>query len=350
MSYNNELKKYVTEKMRMERELEQRFLPLDYELPIELAASFVKGYESFYKISKLPLSKFLTNPYLQNLQIPEIQVGTMKLDQSKKIKARTIFSTNEIQRNKSNLQTFREYGYVSKDLNLPTLYDTTHNQSWMSVEPSEINSFAPFLNIAYGNVLVMGCGLGYLAYMLSQKEDVKKITIIEKDPNVVKIFQDHLLPQFKNATKIQIFCADAIEVLALQNLEQFDFCSIDIWHNLSDMFPLYLTCLFYERKHPHTKFHYWLERELHTAIDTMLLEQIVSEENYKNEIGMMFHEILKSIPIQRIEDIKKLIQLNKRDLLKKWIADHPKDTFELTMLLSQLQIRKRQKDLEKSGK
>ena len=64
---------------------------------------------------------------------------------------------------------------------------------------------------AFGNVLTFGLGLGYYAYMVSEKESVESVTIVEMNEDVIQLFKKYVLPQFKNAEKIKIIKADAFE-------------------------------------------------------------------------------------------------------------------------------------------
>ena len=60
---------------------------------------------------------------------------------------------------------------------------------WMSTDPNEIITMNPYIQKAHGDILVMGLGLGYYPFMTALKDDVKSITIIEKDPKVIDIFK-----------------------------------------------------------------------------------------------------------------------------------------------------------------
>ena len=51
----------------------------------------------------------------------------------------------------------------------------------MSIIPNEIETMKEAIETVKGNVLVYGLGLGYFPYMISLKNDVNKITIIEKE-------------------------------------------------------------------------------------------------------------------------------------------------------------------------
>ena len=63
---------------------------------------------------------------------------------------------------------------------------------WMSYSPSnnqEIKQMYSSYDLAYGNVLITGLGLGILALWLCNKPEVKSVTVIEKSPEIIEIFK-----------------------------------------------------------------------------------------------------------------------------------------------------------------
>ena len=79
----------------------------------------------------------------------------------------------------------------------------------MELVPHEINSMEIDINKAKGNILVVGLGLGYFAYMTSNKKEVSSVTILEKDKDIIEIFNSCLLDEFENKSKIKIINDDA---------------------------------------------------------------------------------------------------------------------------------------------
>jgi len=57
----------------------------------------------------------------------------------------------------------------------------------MSDEPYEVASLIPFMEVAYGKVLITGLGLGVALSMLAPKEAVTHITVIENSSDVIKL-------------------------------------------------------------------------------------------------------------------------------------------------------------------
>ena len=85
----------------------------------------------------------------------------------------------------------------------PTILE--NNRIWLTITPNEIE----IMNVdeAFGNVLAFGIGLGYYAYMISEKENVDRITIVDINDDVIHLFQKYILPPVKNAHKIKIIKA-----------------------------------------------------------------------------------------------------------------------------------------------
>ena len=103
-----------------------------------------------------------------------------------------------------------------------------------------MNISAKIIDRAFGNVLTYGLGLGYFQYMVSNKENVSKVTIIEKNKDIIKLFVEYILPQFPNKDKIKIICMDAFEY-ATNNVKDifYDFIYADLWHDVSDGIEMY---------------------------------------------------------------------------------------------------------------
>lgn len=116
---------------------------------------------------------------------------------------------------------------------------------------------------AFGNVLTFGLGLGYYAYMLSEKDNVESITVVDINENVIDLFTKYVLPQFNNAGKIKIIKADAFEY-AQKHMSKgkYDFVFTDLWHDVSDGIVMYLKMKKYEKQSPNTAFTYWIEKSM----------------------------------------------------------------------------------------
>ena len=86
-------------------------------------------------------------------------------------------------------------------------------REWMAVKPSEIETMRAPIEEATGRVVTFGLGLGYFAYMVSEKPDVTSLDIVERSEEAIALFERHILPQFPNKEKIRIIRSDAFGFL-----------------------------------------------------------------------------------------------------------------------------------------
>ena len=59
----------------------------------------------------------------------------------------------------------------------------------MSITPNEIETMEEAVKAATGKVIVYGLGLGYYPYMISLKDEVKEIVIVENDIKIINLFK-----------------------------------------------------------------------------------------------------------------------------------------------------------------
>lgn len=132
---------------------------------------------------------------------------------------------------------------------------------WMSITPSEIETMKEPLSHAHGKVLMLGCGLGYSAYIASLMEDVESVTIVEANPKVISLFETYILPQFKTKDKIRIIHDDAFAFVSELKDGEYDYCFADIWASNADIFSYFRLRRIMSRL-PSIEAHYWVEDSL----------------------------------------------------------------------------------------
>lgn len=79
----------------------------------------------------------------------------------------------------------------------------------MTTIPNEINTMKDPIDKARGDVLTYGLGLGYYVYMVANKDEVRSITAVENDDEIIALFRQHILPQFSHPEKVIIVRDDA---------------------------------------------------------------------------------------------------------------------------------------------
>ena len=208
---------------------------------------------------------------------------------------------------------YKEYsaiGYFKKPFSYLALCEG--NNIWMSLNPNEIETMKPFIDKGQGNVLVLGLGMGYVPFMMSLKDDVKHITIVEKDQNIINLFNNLLFPHFVNKNKITIIKDDAIKYVSKNN--KYDYIFADLWHTPEDGLDLYI-----ELKRISKDIDCWLETSLTAMLRrcmiTLIEEQLdnLKEDNYKkaktvtDRVINHYYERTKNLVINNEDDLLNLL-------------------------------------------
>ena len=216
-------------------------------------------------------------------------------------------------------EDFREvspFGYFPNGFEAPAL--EKDGRIWMSLIPHEINTMAKPIEEASGKVLTFGLGLGYYAFMCSEKEDVSSVTIVENDPAVIAIFRKALLPLFPHKEKIEIIEKDAFAFLKEADLSPYSYRFVDLYHDEEDGLPIYLRFL-KEEKARKISFSYWIEGSILVYLRRYVCSLIEEErEGWKDEdyqpgdfVENLFRDLhfaLKKRILKSEEDIDRLMR------------------------------------------
>lgn len=97
---------------------------------------------------------------------------------------------------------------------------------FMSDTDMERRTNAHFVTWANGDVLIGGLGLGMIVLAIQDKPDVKSITIIEKEPDVISMIEAQPRMQFNE--KVKIICGDVFTWKPAKG-QKFDCIYMDIW-------------------------------------------------------------------------------------------------------------------------
>jgi len=237
------------------------FLGLDPE-----ASSEDRFLEEMYLrpgLRRMDPARYLSNPYYRQIQIPEAAAGGWQL-------AWQLYQPYELFLRDDliltdDLRQIPALGYFAEPFRYPSVLQD--GREWMSIKPSEIESSQAAIDGAFGRVVTFGLGLGYFAFMASEKPSVSSVTVVELDPAVISLFEKHLLPQFSHRDKITLIQADAFDYLehSMSNTSP-DFVFMDIWHDIADGLDLFIRARPYESRFPSTRFTYWIDRSLKCAL------------------------------------------------------------------------------------
>lgn len=273
--------------------------------------------EEIYKSRILPsfkeidISKYKNNPYYKNINIKNVKQGDYSLVNDH-YSPYEIFAYKDMSVS-SNYEENNSLSFFEEEFNFPAI--NYKDVTWMSITPNEIETMEKAVNEASGKVVVYGLGLGYFPYMISLKEDVKEITIVEIDENIIKLFKEHILPQFKSKEKIKIINEDAFKYM--QESHSFDYSFIDLWHDPLDGIELFLKCKKSEKTN--RKYFYWLESSFYILLRrcfiSLLEEQLANtpESAYQKSKSVTdtiinkYFEKTKNLVLKDISQVQDLL-------------------------------------------
>ncbi len=209
--------------------------------------------------------------------------------------------------------TYSPLGFFKEAFPYPSL--SQKGRVYMSLIPHEMNTMREAANKAEGNVLTMGLGMGYFAFMASRKKEVTSLTILERDERVISLFEQVFLPLFDFPEKIRILRID--DALTFESKAPYDYLFADLHHDAEDGLPLYISLLKKDGLAKETDV--WIEKAILTYFRrhvTALLEEEASgytDEDYRSfedessRLLCSLHFHLKNVVLQSEEDIEKLL-------------------------------------------
>ena len=212
-------------------------------------------------LRKLDYDEFAHDPYLTSVIVPETAEGTWEL-KYETYRPYEAFACGDL-RGFSDGRVIPQIGFFDREFRYPAVLE--NGREWMLITPNEIVTMREPIRRAHGKVLTFGLGLGYFAFMAAGKPDVQSVTVVERDRNVIRLFDTYIRPLFP------LPCRDKITVLhddAYQYAEKrmkagkYDFVFADIWHDPSDGVTAYRKLKKYERLLPKAEFLYWIEDTL----------------------------------------------------------------------------------------
>ena len=204
----------------------------------------------------LDAEKYYNDKYYKNVKIPQTKDGSWELKSETYPAFRAVICDDLI-----CLEDFTEIaplGFFTEDFHFPAVLEG--GNEWMTLTPVDMDTCTEAIEKAHGKVVTFGLGLGYYAYMVSEKECVNEICIVERSDEVIRLFEKYILPQFTHKEKVKIVKSDAFEYAKnIMPAESFDYAFVDIWRDGSDGVVMYKRMKPYESLSPSTEFSYWIE-------------------------------------------------------------------------------------------
>lgn len=199
------------------------------------------------------------DPYYAAVRIPTVKTGRWELRTQSYLPGEG-FVCGDLQKRPDG-RLIAPIGFFMEEFPYPCVLED--GREWMLITPNEIETMRPAVEEASGNVLAYGLGLGYFAFMAARKQNVRSVTVVERDADVIRLFRESILPQFLCREKIRVIEADAFDYA--QNhapAERYDFIFTDLWHDAGDGLPLYRRMKELEPLSPHARHMYWIEPTL----------------------------------------------------------------------------------------
>lgn len=211
------------------------------------------------------------NPYARLIRLPERSLGDWRLTRLSYAPYQLFPCGNT--RILPDGREIQPLGYFPDAYSYPAV--AQKGREWMALIPNEIETMAGDIAAAAGRVAVLGLGLGYFALLASEKAEVTAVSVIERDPAVICLFQRYILPQFPHREKIRMIQGDALAAYTgTLAAGGYDFVYVDLWHDVLDGLPLYLRCRALEGHVPGARFCYWIEPTLLCFLRGLALEEL----------------------------------------------------------------------------
>ena len=215
--------------------------------------------------------KYTQNPYYKQIKIPNVTVGSWELKTESYKPYRAVIAADMMLFD--DLREVPPLGFFDEEFFFPAVLED--GNEWMTLTPVDLDTSEEAIEAAHGKVVTFGLGLGYYAFMVSEKPEVESITVVEKRADVIRLFREYILPQFPHGEKVKIVEADAfVYAEGVMPRENFDVAFVDTWRDASDGAPMYERMKRLEHLSPSTEFLYWIENFLISRHRAIVYESI----------------------------------------------------------------------------
>ena len=286
-----------------------------------------------------PNEGVLADPYYKSFNIACQSCGDFTIGRTKHLLPLTLRLWDEDTRDPYSLIRKTRCWFTTEYLFIPCLSEGKGN-TWMTAEAFEINTHNSRAGEIRDKVCCAGLGLGYTPYRLAQEDQVKSIDVIELNPNVIKLYEDHIRRITPNNEKIKVIQGDAIRYLR-ENASKYDCIDADIWHGSDDMIDPYLKLLYMEQKNPQVRFSYWMEKTFYVDLQCIILLELNAKYNNNilniqaGEIPEIMKELARYVidntegVIYNVSDLSKLLSYkNLREKTMEFAIDYSQGEYK----------------------
>lgn len=220
-------------------------------------------------------AEFRNDEYYRTIRFPNVKNGKWEMKQGFYTPYEPFVCGHPILTD--DLREIPQIGYFKERFDFPAILE--NGVEWMTVTPNEIATMREPIARSRGRVLTLGLGLGYFAFCASQKKEVERVTVVERDGEVISLFRQYLLPQFPHADKIEIVQSDAFAYLEQQKTgENFDYLFADLWHDQSDGLSMYLRLRRMEKAWGIGAVDYWIEPSMLSTLRQMVWDKLTDPD------------------------------------------------------------------------
>ncbi len=247
-------------------------LDLDYDNAQDRDFLFNYLFKSLHVLDE---NEYLNNPYQKNIKFIDKKLGHWEFKKSKYSPLELFVFDNSKYINNKEIPNI---GFFKNDFYYDAVYKD--NLLWMSITPNEINTMKEPINNAFGKCLVLGLGLGYFQYMISNKDNVTSIDIVELDKDVISLFKNNILTQFDKSNKIRIINDDAYKFLQENDLSNYDYIFIDLYHDTWDGLMWLIKLIKLEKEN--IKYDYWIKKPILNLFKNMVITTLENINDLSN--------------------------------------------------------------------
>lgn len=302
---------------------------LELDLNDEYTLTKLNDYE-VSNIKELDIKDYINDRYYLDIKPKEVKI---KMNDNsyhlyyKYYKPFNYFLYDEIKVKDKDYKEINSLGYFNTPFKYLVL--DKNDETWMSIIPHEINTMKEDISKIKGNIVVYGLGLGYFIYLASLKEDVNKIIVIEKDIEIINIFNKYLLPLFNNKSKDKIIILNddafsfnetkLVNNKYIANNILINYCYIDIYHNPLDALSSYIRFIRNESKNSNITYIYWIEDSIICYIRRIIIsifeealssyddKDYIDNDDYLNNFINKLYFYLKSLTYTSFNDVISLL-------------------------------------------
>lgn len=302
---------------------------LGLDLNDEYTLTKLNDYE-VSNIKELDIKDYINDRYYLDIKPKEVKI---KMNDNsyhlyyKYYKPFNYFLYDEIKVKDKDYKEINSLGYFNTPFKYLVL--DKNDETWMSIIPHEINTMKEDISKIKGNIVVYGLGLGYFIYLASLKEDVNKIIVIEKDIEIINIFNKYLLPLFNNKSKDKIIILNddafsfnetkLVNNKYIANNILINYCYIDIYHNPLDALSSYIRFIKNESKNSNITYLYWIEDSIICYIRRIIIsifeealssyddKDYIDNDDYLNNFINKLYFYLKTLTYTSFNDVISLL-------------------------------------------